>query len=85
MVQPKAPPPMPPEETETEAHPQRGIMPLEEMNALQFLRQIQTVFETNLEKDDPWIEVFYLDTFNQAQHMRLWMSPAGHHVSRSEH
>ena len=83
MVPAKAPPPMP-DDMEEEDHPQ-GVLKLEDMTALELLIHIQEVFEQNLEKDEPWIEVYYKDRFEQVQYMRLWMRPAGHHVSRSKH
>ena len=67
-----------------EQHPQ-GAIKLETCTGLELLRHIQNVFEQNLDKDEPWIEVWYTDNFEQTQYMRLWMRPDGHHVSRSKH
>ena len=87
MTTNKAPPMStdePDEDTETQSHTKQ-FLALEESTGLELLRHIQRVFEQNLDKDDPWIEVYYRDEFEQVQYMRMWMRPSGHHVSRLKH
>ena len=69
---------------DTETHHQ-GMIKLEDCTGLELMRHIQRVFEQNLDKDEPWIEVWYEDDFKQIQYMRLWMRPLGNHVSKSKH
>lgn len=66
-------------------HYSHGRMPLNKITAIEFLRNIQDVFEMSLDKEDPWVEIYYEDRFGQTQFMRLWMRPMGNHVSKSKH
>ncbi len=63
-------------EDEVEEGTNEGVVKLEEMTAVELLRHVQRVFEMNPEKEDPWVEIYYKDHFDQLQYMRLWMRPS---------
>jgi hypothetical protein len=52
----------------------RGQWDLDMITAAQFLKQIATVFETQAPaKRDSWIEISFVNDFNQQRIMKLWM------------